>query len=109
MGIVRRVARRWRDRKIQAGDSDGAFEIYQSEDGAVGSIAKMQGGTVCDTKGGAKECFYVLRVPDREDVEEDETVGLALKLQKKVRNHQSEQSVETGMMPDFNTYKFFRK
>ena len=44
----------------------------------------------------------MLRVPDREDVEEDETVGLALKLQKKVRNHQSEQSVETGMMPDFN-------
>ena len=91
----------------QAGDGDGAFEICQSEDGAVGSIAEMQGGTVCDTKDGAKDSFYVLRVPDQddqEDVEEDEgeTGGLALKLQKKVRNHQSEQSVETGMMPDFD-------
>ena len=91
----------------QAGDSEGAFEICQSEDGAVGSIAEMQGGTVCDTKDGAKDSFYVLRVPDQddqEDVEEDEgeTGGLALKLQKKVRNHQSEQSVETGMMPDFD-------
>ena len=44
----------------------------------------------------------MLRVPDREDVEEDETVGLALKPQKKVRNHPSEQSVETGMIPEFN-------
>ena len=43
----------------QAGDSEGAFEICQSEDGAVGSIAKMQGGTVCDTKDGAKDSFYV--------------------------------------------------
>ena len=61
----------------------------------------MQGGTVCDTKDGAKDSFYVLRVPDQddqEDVEEDEgeTGGLALKLQKKVRNHQSEESVETA-------------
>ena len=56
---------------------------------------------------GVTPSFYVLRVPDQddqEDVEEDEgeTGGLALKLQKKVRNHQSEQSVETGMMPDFD-------
>ena len=90
-----------------AGDGDGAFEICQSEDGAVGSIAEMQGGTVCDTKDGAKDSFYVLRVPDQddqEDVEEDEgeTGGLALKLQKKVRDHHSEESVETGMMPDFD-------
>ena len=91
----------------QAGDGDGAFEICQSEDGAVGSIAEMQGGTVCDTKDGAKDSFYVLRVPDQDDQEdaeedEDEVGGLALKLQKKVRNHQSEESVETGMMPDFD-------
>ena len=88
----------------QAGDGDGAFEICQSEDGAVGSIAEMQGGTVCDTKDGAKDSFYVLRVPDQEDVEEDEgeTGGLALKLQKKVRDHHSEESVGTGMMPDFD-------
>ena len=34
----------------------------------------MQGGTVCDTKDGAKDSFHVLRVPyqdDKEDVEED--------------------------------------
>ena len=91
----------------QAGDGDGAFEICQSEDGAVGSIAEMQGGPVCDTKDGAKDSFYVLRVPDQddqEDVEEDEgeTGGLALKLQKKVRDHHSEESVGTGMMPDFD-------
>ena len=43
----------------QAGDSEGAFEICQSEDGAVGSIAEMQGGTVCDTKDGAKDRCYV--------------------------------------------------
>ena len=48
----------------QAGDGDGAFEICQSEDGAVGSVAEMQGGTVCDTKDGAKDSFYLLRVPD---------------------------------------------
>ncbi len=88
----------------QAGDGDGAFEICQSEDGAVGSVAEMQGGTICDTKDGAKDSFYVLRVPDQEDVEEDEGVvgGLAKKLQKKVRDHHSEESVGTGMMPDFD-------
>ena len=69
----------------QAGDSEGAFEICQSEDGAVGSIAEMQGGTVCDTKDGAKDSFYLLRVPDQDDQEdveedEDEVGGLALKL-----------------------------
>ena len=88
----------------QAGDGDGAFEICQSEDGAVGAIAEGQGGTVCDTKDGAKDSFYVLRVPDQddqEDVEEDEgeTGGLALKLQKKGRDHHSEESVGTGMIP----------
>ena len=91
----------------EAGDGDGAFEICQSEDGAVGSIAQRQGGTVCDTKDGAKDSFYVLRVPDQDDqeeVEEDkgETGGLSKKLQKKVRDHQSEKSVGTGMLPDFD-------
>ena len=52
----------------QARDGDGAFEICQSEDGAVGSVAEGQGGTICDTKDGAKDSFYVLREPDREDV-----------------------------------------
>ena len=67
----------------QAGDGDGAFEICQSEDGAVGSITEMQGGPVCETKDGPKDNFYVLRVPDQEDqdnVEENdgETGALAL-------------------------------
>ena len=49
----------------------------------------------------------MLRVPDQddqEDVEEDEgeTGGIAGKLQKKVRDHQSEQGVEAGMLPDFD-------
>ena len=91
----------------QAGDGDGAFEICQSKDGAVGSIAEMQGGPVCETKDGAKDSFYVLRVSgqdDQEDVEEDEgeTGRFAKKLQKKVRDHQSEKSVGTGMLPDFD-------
>ena len=75
-----------------------AFEICQSEDGAVGSIAEMQGGTVCDTKDGAKDSFYVLRVPDQEDVEEDEgeVGGLAKKLQKKVRDKISGDGLGSG-------------
>ena len=62
---------------------------------------------MCRTASGAKESFYVLRMPDQddqEDVEEDEgeTGGLARKLQKKVRDRHSEESVRTGMMPDFD-------
>ena len=91
----------------QAGDGDGAFEICQSEEGTVGSIVEMQGGAVCETKDGAKESFYVLHLGDQDDqeaVEEDEgeTGGFAKKLQKKVRDHQSEKSVGTGMLPDFD-------
>ena len=105
----------------QAGDNDGAFEICQSEDGAVGTITETtQGGLVCRTASGAEESFYVLRMPlaegdahdvprrgllaNQEAVEEDEgeTGGFAKKLQKKVRDHQSEKSVETGMLPDFD-------
>ena len=55
------------------------------------------------------DSFYVLRVGDHaaEGVDEGEgdeghVGGLALKLQKKVRNHQSEASVETGMMRDID-------
>ena len=104
----------------QAGDGDGAFEICQSEDGAVGSTEETQGGLVCRTASGAEESFYVLRMPlaegdahdvprrgllaNQEAVEEDEgeTGGFAKKLQKKVRDHQSEKSVGTGMLPDFD-------
>ena len=44
----------------QAGDSGGAFEICQSENGSVGSLEETQGGVVWDTQEGAKESFYVL-------------------------------------------------
>jgi len=87
----------------QAGDGDGAFEICQSEDGAVGSVAEGQGGTVCDTKDGAKDSFYVLRIPDQDDqggVDEDEgeTGGLARKLQKKGQDHRSGEGVAAGFI-----------
>ena len=104
----------------QAGDSDGTLIVCQSEDGAVGSTEETQGGLVCRTASGAEESFYVLRMPlaegdahdvprrgllaNQEAVEEDEgeTGGFAKKLQKKDRDHQSEESVETGMLPDFD-------
>ena len=92
----------------QAGDGDGAFEICQSEDGYVGNVQlNLQGESICDTKDGAKESFYVMHLGDQDDqeaVEEDEgeTGGFAKKLQKKVRDHQSEKSVGTGMLPDFD-------
>ena len=85
------------------------FEIYQSEDGDVGSIEETQGGAVCDTPEGAMDSFYVLRVGDRaaEGVDEGEgdksqARGLELKLKKKVTDHQYEASVETSMMPDLD-------
>ena len=92
----------------QAGDGDGAFEICQSEDGAVGSTEETQGGLVCRTAPGAAESFYVLRMPLAEgDAHDVPRRGLlanqeAKKLQKKVRDHQSEKSVGTGMLPDFD-------
>ena len=39
---------------------------------------------------------------DEDEDYEGETGGLVLKLQKKVMDHQSEQSVEAGMLPDFD-------
>jgi hypothetical protein len=91
----------------QAGDGDGAFEICQSEDGAVGSIAEGQGGTVCRTASGAKDSFYVLRVPDQddqEDVEDDEGEGggLAAKWQKDLAQEQP----EMGELPPFMQFEF---
>jgi hypothetical protein len=100
----------------QAGDGDGAFEICQSQDGAVGTIAATtQGGAVCDTKDGAKDSFYVFGVPgqdDQEEVEEDEGEGggLALKLQKKVRDTIYSDGLGSGfggphgggLLPDFD-------
>ena len=100
----------------QAGDSEGTFEICQSKDGAVGTIAETtQGGAVCDTKDGAKDSFYVLHLGDQDDqeaVEEDEgeTGGLARKMQKKVRNKINGDGLGSGfggpngggLLPDFD-------
>jgi hypothetical protein len=98
-----------------AADGDGAFEICQSEGGAVGSIAEMQGGAVCETKDGAKDSFYVFHLGDQDDqgeVEEDEGEGggLALKLQKKVRDTIYSDGLGSGfggphgggLLPDFD-------
>ena len=90
----------------KAGDSDEAFGTCQSEDGDIGTLSQNQGGAVCGTPEGAEESFYVLdlsaQADDEDEDYEGETGGLALKLQKKVMDHQSEQSVEAGMLPDFD-------
>ena len=116
MGLVRRHAR---DGEIvslpNAADGEGAFEICQSEEGAVGSIAEMMGSAVCETKDGAKDSFYVLHLgdqDDQEDVEEDEgeTGGLARKMQKKVRDKINGDGLVSGfggpngggLLPDFD-------
>ena len=76
----------------QAGDNDGAFEICQSEDGAVGTITETtQGGLVCRTASGAEESFYVLQLA--EGVEDDgEAGGLAAKFHKKHGTGHDEES-----------------
>ena len=105
----------------QAGDGDGAFEICQSEDGAVGTIAETtQGGLVCRTASGAEESFYVLRMPlaegdahdvprrgllaNQEAVEEDEgeTGGFAAKFHEKHGTGQA----EMGELPPFMQFEF---
>ncbi len=91
-----------------AGDTEGAFEICQSEDGSVGSLEETPCSTVCNTKDGAQDSFYVLRLPDRDDEEveeqteseageEGESAGFMLKLPV-----EAEERVGTGMMPDFD-------
>jgi hypothetical protein len=85
----------------QAGDGDGAFEICQSEDGAVGSIAETtQGGLVCRTVSGAKDSFYVLQLAEGAD--DGEAGGLALKMQKKLGIEQP----EMGELPPFMQFEF---
>ena len=85
----------------QAGDGDGAFEICQSEDGAVGSIAETtQGGLVCRTVSGAKDSFYVLQLAEGAD--DGEAGGLAAKMQKKLGTEQA----EVGELPPLLTFEF---
>ena len=87
----------------QAGDGDGAFEICQSEDGAVGSTEETQGGLVCRTASGAEESFYVLRMPLAEgDAHDVPRRGLAAKFHEK---HGTEQP-EVGELPPLLTFEF---
>jgi len=82
-----------------AGDTEGAFEICQSEAGIVGTLEESPYGAVCDTKDGAEESFYVLRAPDigdQDDVEH-ESAGFVITMPV-----EDEESVGTGMMPDFD-------
>ena len=82
-----------------AGDTEGAFEICQSEAGIVGTLEESPYGAVCDTKDGAEESFYVLRVPDQEDQEDEEQESAGFVITRPVED---EESVGTGMMPDFD-------
>lgn len=90
-----------------AGDTEGAFEICQSEAGIVGTLEESPYGAVCDTKDGAEESFYVLRVPDQdyqEDVEQADPFGGGLQSAGFTLEipAEDEESVGTGMMPDFD-------
>ena len=82
-----------------AGDTEGAFEICQSEAGIVGALEESPYGAVCDTKDGAEESFYVLRVPDQDDQEDEEQESAGFVITMPVED---EESVGTGMMPDFD-------
>ena len=84
----------------QAGDGDGAFEICQSEDGAVGTTEDTQGGLVCRTASGAKDSFYVLQLAEGAD--DGEAGGLAAKMQKKLGTEQA----EVGELPPLLTFEF---
>ena len=82
-----------------AGDTEGAFEICQSEAGIVGTLEESPYGAVCDTKDGAEESFYVLRVRDQDDQEDEEQESAGFVITRPVED---EESVGTGMMPDFD-------
>jgi hypothetical protein len=84
----------------QAGDSDGAFEICQSEDGAVGKTEDTQGGIVCRTASGAKKSFYVLQLAEGAD--DGEAGGLAAKFHEKHGTGQP----EMGVLPPFMLFDF---
>lgn len=84
----------------QAGDGDGAFEICQSEDGAVGTTEDTQGGLVCRTASGAKDSFYVLQLAEGAD--DGEAGGLAAKFHEKHGTGQA----EVGELPPLLTFEF---
>ncbi len=69
-----------------AGDTEGAFEICQSEAGAVGTIAETtQGSLVCRTASGANDSFYVLQLAvgadDGEAGDLDSSIKMTLELE----------------------------
>ena len=82
-----------------AGDTEGAFEICQSEAGIVGTLEESPYGAVCDTKDGAEESFYVLRVRDQDDQEDEEQESAGFVITMPV---EAEESVGTRFMPDFD-------
>ena len=84
----------------QAGDGDGAFEICQSEDGAVGTTEDTQGGLVCRTASGAKDSFYVLQLAEGAD--DGEAGGLAAKFHEEHGTGQA----EVGELPPLLTFEF---
>jgi hypothetical protein len=85
----------------QAADGDGAFEICQSEDGYVGNVQQnSQGESICDTKDGAKDSFYVLQLAEGAD--DGEAGGLAAKFHEKHGTGQP----EMGELPPAMQFDF---
>ena len=84
----------------QAGDGDGAFEICQSEDGAVGTVSKTGGHITCRTASGAKDSFYVLQLAEGAD--DGEAGGLVAKFHEKHGTGQP----EMGELPPFKQFEF---
>ena len=82
-----------------AGDTEGAFEICQSEAGIVGTLEESPYGAVCDTKDGAEESFYVLRVRDQDDQEDEEQESAGFVIRMPV---DAEEEEGTGMLSDFD-------
>ena len=86
-------------------DEDQPLLIYQSEDGVIGTVSEGQGGTVCDTRDGEEDTFYVLIMgpPVDEDYEdEEESGGIADALRKKQSKRMREKQGGGGMLPDFD-------
>ena len=87
-----------------AADGDGAFEICQSEDGYVGNVQQnSQGDSICDTKDGAKDSFYVLQLAEGAD--DGEAGGLAAKFREKQESVEPGQ-IEVGDLPPYMQFEF---
>ena len=65
---------------------DKLLLICQSEDGIVGTVLESRGGTICDTREGEEDIFYVLIMGlsvDEDYEAEEESGGIADALKKK--------------------------